>query len=274
MGGLLSGASYPLRALRVLGRTPGLWPYLVVPVAVNVGVGLLVYAALLFSGLRAVDAFVVGLPSWAAGLGMLLRALLVIGLLLLVGFVLARFGVVLGSPWYSALSARLETLRTGMAPPEGARGLGGALRDVGRSARFEALKLLLVVSVSLLLLALNIVPGLGTLAAGVGWLALGATVACLDFFDAPLERRRLRFRQKLEVVRRSLPASAGFGLVCFVLSGVPLLNLLAIPLCVAAGTLFFCDRLAPIVANIAPEAGGPTDTAETGGKDGRVRHAR
>jgi CysZ protein len=68
-------------------------------------------------------------------------------------------------------------------------------------------------------------------------------IACLDFFDPALERRRLAFRRKLGVIRRGLPASAGFGLVCFGLVSVPLVNLLAIPLCITAGTLFFVERL-------------------------------
>jgi CysZ protein len=42
-----------------------------------------------------------------------------------------------------------------------------------------------------------------------------------------------------------LPASASFGFVCLALVSVPLINLLAIPVCVAAGTLFFCDRIQP-----------------------------
>jgi CysZ protein len=40
-----------------------------------------------------------------------------------------------------------------------------------------------------------------------------------------------------------MPASIGFSLVCLALIGIPFLNLLAIPLCVTAGTLFFCDRI-------------------------------
>jgi len=35
------------------------------------------------------------------------------------------------------------------------------------------------------------------------------------------------------------------------LVSIPLLNLLAIPLCMTAGTLFFCDRIWP--ARFAPE---------------------
>ena len=52
-------------------------------------------------------------------------------------------------------------------------------------------------------------------------------------------------RARLGLIRRSLPASAGFGLVCLGLISIPLVNLLAIPLCVTAGTLFFCDQIWP-----------------------------
>ena len=49
-----------------------------------------------------------------------------------------------------------------------------------------------------------------------------------------------------------MPASLGFGLVCFVLVGIPFLNLFAIPLCMAAGTLFFCDRIAAQMPTSSP----------------------
>ncbi|MGH2369463.1 MAG: EI24 domain-containing protein, partial [Chloroflexota bacterium] len=103
MDELLAGATYPFRAVILLRRTPGLWRYVFIPVAVNLGVGVVLYAGLLFAGFRAIDAIVAGLPEWAAVLRVLLRVLLVIGLLIATGFVLVRFGVVLGSPWYGTL---------------------------------------------------------------------------------------------------------------------------------------------------------------------------
>lgn len=246
-GGLLAGASYPFRALAVLNRTPRLWRYVLVPILVNIAVGATLYLGLLLAGLRAIDAFVAGMPQWAAGLGALLRALLVIGLLLATAFVLVRFGVVLGAPWYARLSEQLEQLRTGQPLPNRRQGAGGAAGELARALLFELEKLLLLAVVGVLLLLLNLVPGLGSVLSAAGWIALGATIACLDFLDAPLDRRRLGFRVKLAVVRRGLPASAGFGLVCLGLTSIPFVNLLAIPLCVAAGTLFFCDRVWPEV---------------------------
>ena len=234
----ISGLTYPARALGVLARTPRLWGYILIPMLVNIVVGVTIYVGLLFAGLRAIDSFLVGLPEWAALFGVLLRILLIV-----TGFVLVRFGVVLGSPWYTQLSAQLELLRTSQPAPEGGTGVGVALRDLGRALIFELQKLLLVLAIALVLLLLNLIPVVGQLLTTAGGIALGATIACLDFFDYPLERRQLSFRTKLGLIRRSLPASAGFGLVCLGLVSIPFVNLLSIPLCVAAGTLFFCDRI-------------------------------
>jgi CysZ protein len=81
----------------------------------------------------------------------------------------------------------------------------------------------------------------------IGGVALASMIACMDFLDAAVERRRPRFRQKLAIVFRTLPGSASFGLVCLGLVSIPFVNLLSIPVCVAAGTLFFCDRVLPVL---------------------------
>jgi len=255
--GLLAGATYPFRALAMFRRTPHLWGYVTIPILVNFVVGVALYVGLLFFGWESVegvlvslshwlDSLIANLPAWLGflkfliiGLGFLLHFLLVVGLLLLTGFVLVQFGVLVGSPWYGQLSEQLEELRIGQLQ----RVEVGIVRDISRALLFEFKKLVLVVGVGLLLLLMNLAPGIGTLAAGSGGIAIAAMIVCLDFLDAPLERRRLRFREKLGIVLGSLPASASFSLVCLGLVSIPLLNLLTIPICVASGTLFFCDRI-------------------------------
>jgi len=257
--GLVAGATYPFRVLGVFHRTPCLWGYVTIPILVNFLVGVALYGGLLFWGWDSVgdlmvrlshglDSAIANLPTWLSflgyliiGFGFLLRLLLVVGLLLFTGFLLIQFGVLLGSPWYGQLSEQLEELRTGQRYTVEV----GILRDISRALLFELKKLVFGLGVGILLLLLNLAPGIGTLIAAVGGIALGATFVCLDFLDAPLERRRLRFREKLGIVFGSLPASASFSLVCLGLVSIPLLNLLTIPLCVASGTLFFCDRILP-----------------------------
>jgi CysZ protein len=191
-------------------------------------------------------------PGWAIAIAnalgssflWILRLVLVILLLLVTGFIFLQFGVLLGAPWYGKLSEELELLKLGKLPPMQSS-LGSTLRDVGRAILYELKKLVLLAGFGLPLLLFNFLPGIGTAIASIGYITLTGTIVCLDFFDSALERRRLKFRQKLGVVAKSLPASAAFGLVCLALVSVPLINLLAIPVCVAAGTLFFCDRIHP-----------------------------
>lgn len=231
-----------MRAVGLLRTHRSLRRYVWWPILVNLVVGALLYALLLTAGLRAIDGVVAELDGLLAVLGILLQVLLVVVLLVAVGFVMVRFGVVLGSPWYGRLSEEIERLVTGTAPPAEPFTPRGIARDLRRALAFEARKLLLVVAIGLPLLLANLLPVVGQAIATVGGLALGATIACLDFYDGPLERRRWRFGDKLRFVRTT-PGSTGFGLVCVALLSVPLLNLLCIPVCMAAGTLVAADRL-------------------------------
>jgi CysZ protein len=261
--GLLAGFTYPLRAFTLLSQTPKLWGYVLVPVVLNFIIGIGLYLGLLFPSLSGIDLLVAdlslrfhtliaSLPAWLSFLavltvafGWLLRILLVAGLLLIIGFLLVQFGVILGSPWYGQLSAQLELLRNGQLPVEEPMNLSSIFQDIKRAIAFELRKLQILLSFGIPLLILNFLPGVGSLLGSLGGVVLGTTLVCLDFLDAPLERRRRPFQEKLEIIREGLPASGSFGLVCFGLVSIPLLNLLAIPLCVTAGTLFFCDRIWP-----------------------------
>lgn len=240
----LTGAAYPLRALNVLGRYPTFWKYIIIPVFLNMLAGATLYAGLLLAGFRMIDGLITGLPEWMALIAWVLRALLAVTLLIATGFILVRFGIVIGSPFYSRLSERLEEHLSGVAfdapPPTG----GSVVRDVARALLFEIKKSLLALTIGASTLLLHLIPVVGSFLATAGGIALGATISCLDFLDPPLERRRLRFRDKLGYIWQGLPATAGFGLVCLGLVSIPLLNLFAIPLCITAGTLFFCDRSA------------------------------
>jgi CysZ protein len=335
LGSLMAGATYPLRALWLFIRTPRLRSYILMPILVNLILGVTLYVGLLYLGFGAIDALFTNLPTWTAKVlhespepaallnGManlpdwhvalpqwslpnwslptwfthwsfpdwkfsfptwqislpdwlthwrislpnwltdwrfqlpnwvynlpnwgfavllgLLRVVLVLILFLITGFIFLQFGVLLGSPWYGKLSEEIEKLKTGQIvlvevplPIEISRAISYELKKLGLS---------IVVGVPLFLITL--IVGVGTGIGTIGGISLASTIACMDFLDAAAERRRPSFRQKLNTVFRHLPASGSFGLVCLGLASIPFVNLLAIPICVAAGTLFFCDRILP-----------------------------
>jgi CysZ protein len=257
--GLITGATYPLRALVTFQRNPHLWQYIVVPILVNLVVAIALYTGLLLFGWQIVndvslditnwfDNLIANLPAWLhileygiTVIAVLVHLFLMLILLAAMGLLLTQFGVLLGAPWYGQLSEQLEKIRTGKIEIVEVN----IFRDIGRAILFELKKLVLIFSIGVPLFLLNLFVGIGTLGSTIGSIILTGIIVCLDFFDSTLERRRLRFRTKLGIVLKSLPASASFGAVCLALISVPLLNLVTIPLCVASGTLFICDRVLP-----------------------------
>ncbi len=238
---LLAGLSYPLRALALLTRTPRLWQYVVVPIMLNLVIGSVLYLGVYAALLRQLQARA-GDGAFGEFFVAVVSALLAVLLAIAVGFVLVRFGVVLGSPWYGQLSEKLESMLTGSAPPPAQLSAGAVAYEIWRALQFEAKKLALFLSLWLPSLLLLLIPGMGGLAYTVAGVLLGALISCLDFFDGPQERRRMRFREKLATVGRTMPGSLSFGLVAAALVAIPVVNLLAIPLCVAAGNLFVIER--------------------------------
>jgi len=255
--GLITGATYPLRAIALLFKRPSLWKYLIIPILVNLLLGGLLYGGFLYWGWQGVeiltkelsqnlDQLIADLPQWLSFLeyiilfvSWLLRAILTIILFVIIGFVLLQFGSIIGSPWYGQLSEQVEKVRLGSVTVIDV----GIFKDIARALLFEVKKLLLALGVGLILFLIGFIPAVGGIVTTVGSITLTATLVCLDFFDSPLERRRFSFRDKLKTIYRNLPASGSFSLLCLVLISVPLLNLITIPLCVMSGTLFLCDRV-------------------------------
>ena len=145
--GFIAGATYPFRALSLFYNRPKLRGYIVIPLLVNFVLGILLYVGLLFPGFHAIesltllidtqiDNLVANLPSWlsyldvvAIFMGLVLRVIFVLALLLIIGFILLQFGVIIGSPWYGQLSEKLEEIKTGKPAVVPAGSLTGTVQD-------------------------------------------------------------------------------------------------------------------------------------------------
>ncbi|MEM8831424.1 MAG: EI24 domain-containing protein [Cyanobacteria bacterium P01_G01_bin.19] len=255
--GTLDGATYPIKAAIAFIQNPRLLKYIAIPILVNIVVAIALYSGLFYFGWQIIDGvqgdltiwteqLIANLPQWLSflsygvfGLAAIIRFLLGVVLLIATGFVLTQFGVLLGAPWYGQLSEQLEKLRTGKVELIELN----IASDLGRALLYELKKIVLIIAIGIPLLTINLFPGVGTIISSVASFTLTTMIVCMDFLDSCLERRRLKFREKLTIVWKSLPASGSFGLVCLGLISIPLINLVTIPLCVASGTLFVCDRV-------------------------------
>jgi CysZ protein len=135
---VLEGLGYLPRALALLKANPELWRYVAAPLALNVLVGGALSVVLVWQGWHLVDWLMGNLPAWLLLLGVILRAFLVVLVLCGVALLVGRVGVVLGAPFYGALSERIERmlLPAGESPPED-RGVGAFVGDIARALLYE-----------------------------------------------------------------------------------------------------------------------------------------
>lgn len=100
-------------------------------------------------------------------------------------------------------------------------------------------RLALTFLVVVLLLPLNLIPGIGSLIyAGLSglWGMLGLTA---EHLGAPLARHRYPSRTVFRVMRERPALSVGFGLGVWIILIVPVLNAFFLPLAIVGGTLLF-----------------------------------
>jgi len=166
--------------------------------------------------------------------------LAVVLLLLIVVYTFTVVGNILLGPFNDMLSEKVEVLYTGSSLDEPFK-LKVLLADILRSIKVGIGKLLLYVGGLLALLALNLLPVIGSGLYGVlvgiytlfflGW----------EYVDYSMERWKFRFRVKVKYSFRNAAAFIGFGAGASLMLFVPIINLAAIPFCVIGATLLFCD---------------------------------
>lgn len=139
--------------------------------------------------------------------------------------------VVVAAPFYDNLSAQAERLAfPEQADTAGRLGVLAAYREGAKTA-----VVLLVLEALLFLLLLVPVAGPPLFALGTGY------VLTLGLLDVPLARRELTLRARARFVARNAWGIFGIALAVLAVSGIPFLNLLAVPLLVVAATLLVAE---------------------------------
>jgi CysZ protein len=173
----------------------------------------------------------------------LLAVLVVLLLLVVQVYLFALVGSVVAAPFLEILTQRVE--ETAAPAVAAAWASAGFFREMLRVAGQALKKLMLYVLVMGLLLALNLLPGLGTALYAVLAFVTTCFFLTLEFVDYPLDRRGQSLTAKLAYVRRLGLRGLGFGAAVFILGLIPVANLAFLPLSAVGGTLLYLDHPLP-----------------------------
>lgn len=241
VAGFARGFGYPLRAARFLSKKPGLLKYLAIPFFINVLVfSLSVYFGLgMFEGLLETYA-----PSTEVWYGVVLYYLAwMLALLLTTVVVFFSFTVVgnlVASPFNELLSEKTEALLTGLAADE-RFSAGRFLVEAKGAIVVEVKKLSVFVVGMLLLLGINLIPGIGSVIYAVLAPLFTLFFLVVEYMAFVLMRKQLAFAEQRRYVSRRPLMMLGFGCGVFCLLAIPFVQFFCIPLAVVGATLLWCD---------------------------------
>ena len=233
---------------------PQLRLFVIMPMIVNV---LLLGSLLLWgwSQLERLDQWLLAwLPAWLDWLSWLLWPLSLVLMLLGVGMLFSVIGNWLAAPFNGLLAERCEQL---LRQGEGPTASQWQWADVPRSLSREWHKLMYYLPRAVAVLLLSLVPVLGTLLAPLLWFALATWMAAIQYADYPFDNHRIGFAEMRRALRQRPLVSLTFGAVTTVLTLIPLLNLVIMPLAVCAASCWWVDRHLPNQQNAASPP-GPT----------------
>ena len=232
MGDLFRGAGYLLEGLRLV-RQPGLRRYVLIPFLIN----LLLFGGLLYFAFGWVGALVellLGyLPGYLDWLGYLLWPLFALLGVLLVFFGVSLLANLVGAPFNDLLAAAVARHLSGQPQEEGDWQI--LLRELPSTLLSELRKLFYFLLRVIPLGILFLIPGLN-LAAPFLWVLFGAWMLALEYVAYPMENRGLLFSQQRRWLWAHRGLSLGFGAATLVVTLVPLVNFLVMPVAVAGAT--------------------------------------
>lgn len=179
---------------------------------------------------------------WVADL--ILQVLVVLASLIILLVISYAAGLVIASPFNDALSEKVEVIASGYAPPPFS--FGKFLADALMTARTEAGKAVVLISIPFVLLAINFIPVVGGLFYVILTFLCGAWGLGFAYADLPMGRRTRPLRERLAFAKRRRWALIGFGSVF----AIPFFSLLFTAPMVVGGTLLYIECMGRTVEDM------------------------
>ncbi len=210
--------------------TSGSKRFIIVPLIVNI---LLFYTAITLL-VDQLDLWIQQLlPSWLGWLEWIVWPLFAVAILLAIFYSFTLLANLIASPFNSLLSSRIEASLTGRAPVDITTGKLAGL--IARTVMSELKKIVYSIKWMIPLLILTLIPVIN-IVAPFAWMLFAAWFFALEYTDYPLANRGLLFDEVKRFNRLNRMRALGLGCVIFILTSIPVLNFVAMPVAVAAAT--------------------------------------
>jgi len=237
MSDFITGFKYVFASFGAIFK-PGVRFYTLIPLLINA----LLFAGVISYGANLLNDFING---WLTGgwewIRWLLWPLFVIVAMTVIFFCFSIVANLLGAPFNGFLAAAVEYRMTGIKPDTG----GGFARlpgEIKKAALSEGRKFVYFILRVVPLILLFFIPFI-QFAAPFIWVLFGAWMLALEYLDYPMGNHGIAFADQKNILKQRRRLTLGFGMGVLLLTMIPVVNFLAMPVGVCAATRLYVERL-------------------------------
>lgn len=242
---LIAGMGFARRGFGLI-TLPGIRRFVAIPLAINIllfGLGIWYLAG-------EFEAFMDRmLPDWLDWARWILWPLFALTLSIAVFYTFTVVANLISAPFNALLAEKLELKLTGQ-PLDGEFNLGALMKTVKDAIVSELRKTGYLIVWLIPLLILFLIPGLNLLAP-FAWAAFGAWMLAIEYADYPMGNHGMLFSDERRLLAQERGLAFGFGGTVLLMTMIPVLNFLAMPVGVAGATAMWVDRLQATQARLA-----------------------
>ena len=186
--------------------------------------------------------------QWLAWLLPLLRTIFIVAMLFVAAFTFNMVANVISAPFNGPLAERVEARLTGNQPPVGLP-LTQLIISMPGTILHEIGKWIYLARWLILIAILSFIP-LIQLAAPLLAVFFGAWVLALEYLDYPMGNHQIKFRDVRGHAKKHRVPVMSFGAVVMLLSAIPVVNLVVVPIAVVAATVLHVDKMHPLTNDV------------------------
>lgn len=231
------GTGYLAKGFSLI-RQPEIRSYVLIPLALNILLfgGLIVFGYSLFEPMVAwLMSFV---PDWLGFLQGAIWLIIVLMSAIIVFFTFTPIANIIAAPFNAIMSEKIEEMMTGKDINSGVN-LMTIIKD---SILSQLGKLLYVAIWSLGLIIISLIPVINFISP-VLWVVFGSWLLTLEYMDYPMGNHDLTFSQQKAKMKTRRGLTLGFGGGVMVLTSIPIINFIAMPVAVAGATAMWVEQI-------------------------------
>ena len=252
------GTAYLAKGFSLI-KQPGIRTYVIIPLLLNI----FLFGGLIYLGYSQfaplVDWVMSFVPGWMGFLESLIWFFITTFSAIIVFFTFTPIANIVAAPFNAIMAEKIETLLTGEAINSNV----SLLTIIKDSILSQLGKLIYILIWTAALLLVSMIP-LINFAAPFLWVIFGSWLMSLEYLDYPMGNHDLTFKKQKELLKQRRGLALGFGGGVMVLTSIPLVNFIVMPLATAGATVMWVEQLKskPSAGDYAGDYGDSDDTMQ------------